>query len=329
MRRSPGGRSRPRHLRRSRRRRAARMADDQRHRRLCLRHRRRPADPRLPWPAGGGARSAGRPHREAGHRHREASRSRGSPSSSAPCAGTDGTVAPSGYRYLERFWLDGRVPVWRFATGRFVLEKRVHMDQGANVTRIDYADLWSREPLALSLRVITDHRDYHGRTFAWDGAPAAGRRRRHAERSGRRDRQICMCGCESGRAEASGTLVPRLRPPPRRARAASPTARTTCSPAPFQGDAGARRHGAARRRLRGAPLRPSTAVRARRGRARERSLLRRLRTRRAAPMRRRRPNWVRHLVLAADQFVVARAPPAAGRRSSPATTGSRTGAATP
>jgi predicted glycogen debranching enzyme len=82
----------------------------------------------------------------------------------------DGTVAPSGYALLEEFRLEGSVPVWRYATPRFTLEKRVWMDQGANVTRIGYRNLGSDAPLALSVKLLTAHRDHHGRTFA-DGAP--------------------------------------------------------------------------------------------------------------------------------------------------------------
>jgi len=77
-----------------------------------------------------------------------------------------GSVAPAGYAYLEEFRLDGSVPVWRYATPFFVLEKRVWMDDGANVTRVAWRNLWSATPLALSVKALTDHRDYHGRTFA-------------------------------------------------------------------------------------------------------------------------------------------------------------------
>ncbi len=79
-----------------------------------------------------------------------------------------GTVAPAGHAYLEEFRLEGSVPVWRYATPFFVLEKRVWMDDGANVTRVTWRNLWSEGPLALSVKALTDHRDYHGRTFAGD-----------------------------------------------------------------------------------------------------------------------------------------------------------------
>ncbi|MGD9617522.1 MAG: amylo-alpha-1,6-glucosidase [Alphaproteobacteria bacterium] len=84
----------------------------------------------------------------------------------------NGSVSPSGYGLLEEFRLEGSVPAWRYASGRFTLEKRIFMDNGANTTRIEYANLWSDVPLRLSLKLITDHRDYHSRTFAGSDVPA-------------------------------------------------------------------------------------------------------------------------------------------------------------
>lgn len=44
----------------------------------------------------------------------------------------DNTVAPHGYRNLERFYLDEALPVWRFACADALLEKRVWTAAGAN-----------------------------------------------------------------------------------------------------------------------------------------------------------------------------------------------------
>lgn len=43
-----------------------------------------------------------------------------------------GVIDPHGYRYLERFRLEGTTPVWTFACADALLEKRVWMQQGAN-----------------------------------------------------------------------------------------------------------------------------------------------------------------------------------------------------
>jgi predicted glycogen debranching enzyme len=42
----------------------------------------------------------------------------------------DGTIQPQGYRYIEQFRLEGTVPVWTFACGDALLEKRLWMAQG-------------------------------------------------------------------------------------------------------------------------------------------------------------------------------------------------------
>jgi len=82
-----------------------------------------------------------------------------------------GACAPDGSAFLEEVRFDGTLPVWRYVTPRFTLEKRVFMDHGANVTRIHYSCLHADAPLRLSLRPIVDCRDYHGRSFASEWYP--------------------------------------------------------------------------------------------------------------------------------------------------------------
>ncbi|HTU18390.1 MAG TPA: amylo-alpha-1,6-glucosidase [Gemmataceae bacterium] len=77
-----------------------------------------------------------------------------------------GTVAPAGYTLVERFWLDGTVPVWRFACSDAILEQRIWMEPGADTTYILFTVVAAREPVAFSVKAIVDHRDYHGRTGA-------------------------------------------------------------------------------------------------------------------------------------------------------------------
>jgi glycogen debranching enzyme len=43
-----------------------------------------------------------------------------------------GAVSPPGYRHLESFHLEGRMPVWRFAIGRHRIEQRIWLDAGAD-----------------------------------------------------------------------------------------------------------------------------------------------------------------------------------------------------
>jgi predicted glycogen debranching enzyme len=76
----------------------------------------------------------------------------------------DGTVEPKGYLHLERFALEGTVPVWRFACADALLEKRVWMQQGANTTYIHYHLHRASVPLQLTLKGMVNYRDYHGST---------------------------------------------------------------------------------------------------------------------------------------------------------------------
>jgi predicted glycogen debranching enzyme len=219
----------------------------------------------------------------------------------------DGTVAPTGYRYLEHFRLDGSVPVWRFATGRFVLEKRISMDHGANVTRISYANLWSREPVTLSLRVIIDHRDYHGRTFAWDGAPApvAHGDTLSISAGGASDLHVRL---EDGRAEVAGTWYRGFDLAQERARGLTDSEDHMCAGTL---SATLAPGGSVQFVANTGPQPASVNCRALAAcRTREETLLGAWQAARGADVsaapRASAPDWVRQLVLAADQFIVAR-----------------------
>jgi predicted glycogen debranching enzyme len=77
---------------------------------------------------------------------------------------TDGTVAPHGYRLLERFRLDGTTPVWTYACADALLEKRVWMEPGANTTYVRYRVLRAAGPLTLTLRALVNQCDFHATT---------------------------------------------------------------------------------------------------------------------------------------------------------------------
>jgi glycogen debranching enzyme len=79
----------------------------------------------------------------------------------------DGSVDPDGYRHIERFWLQGTVPTWRFACGDALLEKRVWMQQGANTTFVQYTLTRATQPLALMLKALVNYRDHHGSIRSW------------------------------------------------------------------------------------------------------------------------------------------------------------------
>ncbi|MCS3698322.1 amylo-alpha-1,6-glucosidase [Salinibacter ruber] len=73
----------------------------------------------------------------------------------------DGTVDPRGVVHLDRFHLDGTVPVWTYTLGDALLEKRVWMEHGANTTYVQYRLLRARAPATFRARTFVTHRDHH------------------------------------------------------------------------------------------------------------------------------------------------------------------------
>lgn len=80
------------------------------------------------------------------------------------------TVSPRGYLHLDRFHLQGTVPVWTYAFGDALLEKQVWMAQGENTTYVRYTLSRGRQPVHLHVKALVNHRDYHATTQAGDWA---------------------------------------------------------------------------------------------------------------------------------------------------------------
>ena len=72
-------------------------------------------------------------------------------------------VEPIGLQHLE-----GSTPVWTFACADALLEKRVWMQREANTTTIRYDLRRATAPLALSIKALVNYRDHHGNTHAGD-----------------------------------------------------------------------------------------------------------------------------------------------------------------
>lgn len=66
----------------------------------------------------------------------------------------DGTLAPAGYRNIERFCLEGTTPVWTFALADALLEKRVFMAPSANITYVLYRLTRATAPVELTIKVL-------------------------------------------------------------------------------------------------------------------------------------------------------------------------------
>src|SRR6266567_7921699 len=77
-----------------------------------------------------------------------------------------GTVEPKGYLNIESFHLEGTTPVWRFAIGDALLEKRIWMQQGENTTFVRYSVIRASNVLELECKALVNYRDYHSTTHA-------------------------------------------------------------------------------------------------------------------------------------------------------------------
>lgn len=80
----------------------------------------------------------------------------------------DAPFTPAGYLSLERFHLEGTIPVWTYAIGDARLEKRIWMEAGANTTYVQYTLKYGSQPLDLSAKALVNYRNFHGSTYAGD-----------------------------------------------------------------------------------------------------------------------------------------------------------------
>ena len=79
-----------------------------------------------------------------------------------------GQVQPAGFHYLERFYLEGTTPVWAFACADALLEKHIWMQPGANTTYVRYNLRRATAPLTLTIKALVNYRGHHGNTHADD-----------------------------------------------------------------------------------------------------------------------------------------------------------------
>jgi predicted glycogen debranching enzyme len=79
-----------------------------------------------------------------------------------------GAVEPKGYLNIESFRLEGTTPIWQFALGDALVEKRIWMHQGENTTYVQYTLLRGGQSIELELRALVNYRDFHSSTHAGD-----------------------------------------------------------------------------------------------------------------------------------------------------------------
>ncbi len=77
-----------------------------------------------------------------------------------------GAIEAHGYRHIERFILERTVPTWKFAVADALLEKRIWMQPEANITYIRYSLTRASGPITLTLNAFVNYRDYHSDTRA-------------------------------------------------------------------------------------------------------------------------------------------------------------------
>jgi predicted glycogen debranching enzyme len=77
-----------------------------------------------------------------------------------------GATEPRGYVHIQNFRLEGTVPVWQFALGDALLEKRIWMRQGGNATYVRYRVCRATQGVRLRVAILVNYRDYHSTTHA-------------------------------------------------------------------------------------------------------------------------------------------------------------------
>ena len=75
-----------------------------------------------------------------------------------------GIVEPKGYQYLNQFHLEGTTPLWTYTFADVLLEKRVWMQQKENTTYVKYSLIQSSYPVTLSVKALINYRDHHHNT---------------------------------------------------------------------------------------------------------------------------------------------------------------------
>jgi len=77
-----------------------------------------------------------------------------------------GAITPEGFHNIERFHLEGNIPVWTFAFGDAQLEKRVFMQPGANITFVLYRLVRASYPVEMSIKALVSYSLEHCTTTA-------------------------------------------------------------------------------------------------------------------------------------------------------------------
>ncbi|MGA0286468.1 MAG: amylo-alpha-1,6-glucosidase [Phycisphaerales bacterium] len=72
-----------------------------------------------------------------------------------------GMVEPDGFIHLERFRLIGSIPTWTIAVGPFRLRKQIFMPHGRNAVAVRYELIRGPHPVTLRVKALANHRGHH------------------------------------------------------------------------------------------------------------------------------------------------------------------------
>lgn len=72
-----------------------------------------------------------------------------------------GEIKPVGFKYIDRFYLDGGIATWVYSCADLRLEKKIWMQPDENTTYIQYTSLSARHPLEIQLELYAVQRDMH------------------------------------------------------------------------------------------------------------------------------------------------------------------------
>ena len=82
-----------------------------------------------------------------------------------------GNIDPQGYKHLDRFQLEGTIPVWLCALADAQFDKRIWMQPGSNTTYIHYTLKQGSRPIEIKIRTLVNFRDHHSETKIHDWQP--------------------------------------------------------------------------------------------------------------------------------------------------------------
>jgi predicted glycogen debranching enzyme len=73
----------------------------------------------------------------------------------------DGTLSPRGFEQLSAFSIELGTPTWTYAFGDALLQQRIWMARGSNVSYLSLTVLAATQPVELELLPLCTYRDYH------------------------------------------------------------------------------------------------------------------------------------------------------------------------